>query len=68
MYASVEVLRGQPLGGIAPVGRGAGTGQQGVCRNGIKRKNVGAEVFFPGLTELNSPMVRNRGFDTAGLY
>ena len=29
MHSSVEVLRGLPLGGIAPVGRGGGTGQQG---------------------------------------
>jgi len=28
MYSSVEVLRVLPLGEIAPVGRGGGTGQQ----------------------------------------
>ena len=29
MHSSVEVLRILPLGGIAPIGRGGGTGQQG---------------------------------------
>ena len=29
MHSSMEVLRVLPLNGIAPVGRGGGTGQQG---------------------------------------
>jgi len=48
MYSSVEVLRVPPLGGIAPVGRGGGTGQQAVGWSSMKRRNVGAEVVFLG--------------------
>ena len=49
MYSSVEVLRVLPLNGIAPVGRGGGTGQQavtGAAENKSSRITEPAEAIF----------------------
>ena len=71
MYSSVEVLRVLPLNGIAPVGRGGGTGQQavsGAAENKSTANNGSRRKRFSEVRKLESPLYHNRDLARANLY